>query len=120
MPPFHRDYCQVDFFLPCKSVGVEICGQLARREPVDIRDGVLSDKRFTAFLHNVTFDTSASERVGAVEHDKFFAVASGGLHGESHCGNECVAAASDVLDVIDEHVDVAKHFGGGLACAAVQ
>ena len=120
-PALHRYHGQVGFNATCQHpLAVEQTGKLARREPVEIWHGILAHETLIALLDNGALDLLSAERVGAVEHHELLAVTGSCLHGQSHGGYERIAAATYVLDVIDQHVDIAQHLGGGFLGGAVQ
>ena len=59
----------------------------------------------------VSFDLLAADRIGPVADDDVHAVARGGAHAVRHRVDVGVDARADVLQIDDQHVDVAQHLG---------
>ena len=115
-PAFHGDNGEFALaaglgLLADDALLVEEDGQLARGETVDIGDGIFAHKREITRFHEVALDFIAAQRIGTVENHELGAILSAGLHAHAHRGIERVAAASHVLDVIDQHVDVLESAG---------
>ncbi len=115
VPAFHGYDCQVGFHAAFEqTLAVEVAGEFAGGQSVDVGDWILADKGEIALFGDAAFHLVSAERVRAVEHHEFLPVLGCGFHSEPHSGDEGVAAGADVLDVIDEHIYVLKHLRGWL------
>ena len=119
-PALHGHYGEVDLLAAVEhTLVVEVVGQLAGGETVEIGYGELADERHAVVLGEVALDLVAADGVGAVKHHKLLALLGTGRHGLAHRRDEGVRAAAYVLDVIYEHVDVLEHLGRRLAVFAI-
>ena len=104
LPPLHRHDVEV-----CANaeVLVEEPRQLANRHPVTHRNRIEPDERLEARLQHRPFDRVAADRVRPIAHDHLHAVPAGADQAVRHRVDVGVDAGSDVLQVDDEHVEVA-------------
>ena len=119
-PAFHGNHRELGMPLDESALLIEECGQLTGREAVEVRNGVFAHERVIAVLHQISLHLVAAQRIGPVEHHEFLALLGTSLHAHPHGGIEGVAAAPDVLNVVDQHVDVLEHLGRGLVRLAVE
>ena len=95
-------------------------GKLANGEAVDEGNGELAHEGVEFRFHKGAFHLEAAKRVGAVKDQHLYAGLGAGAHHQAKRGNECVAAGSNVLDVIDHYVYPLEHLLRGLTGGAVQ
>ena len=90
-----------DLKAPISAEGEDELSQLAGCEAIEVRNGILADKREVTRLDQVALHLVSTQRIGTVEHHELLAVLGTGFHAHAHGGIEGVAAAANVLDVID-------------------
>ena len=94
--------------------------EFTRSEAIEVGDGIFAHEGEISIFHEIAFNLVAAKRVWTVKNHKLLIVLGAGFHAHSHCGIECVAAAANVLNVVDKHVNVFQHLGGGLVSLAKQ
>ena len=119
LPAFHRNHGEVGF-LGGHPFLIEIDGEFAGSEAIHIRNGIFTHHWKISFFHQIAFHFVATHGIRAVEHHKFFAIFGTGFHTHAHCGIEGVGAATNVLNVVNQHINVFEHCGGGLVGFAVK
>ena len=95
-------------------------GQLAHRQAVDVWNRELADERTPARLHRRTFDPQTADWIWPIEHHKRDLVFARRLHAAAHRADVGVAAAADILQIKDQHIDSAQHLWGRLARRPVE
>lgn len=84
------------------------------------RDVDVADEGAPFGIEHGAFDGEAVDGVGAIEDDEGDMVLCGLFHGVEERGAIRVAAAADVLDVVDEEIESFEHLRCGPARLAMQ
>ena len=84
------------------------------------RDRELADERGVGGVEQIAFDIVAADRIRPIAHDNAHAVACRGPHAVGHRVDVGVDPRADILQIDDEHIEIAQHVGAGLARFAVE
>ena len=79
---------------------------------MDIRNGELTHKGDPLSIDPLPLDTIPSQRIRTIKDHKLLPLLRTGLQALAHRADVGVAAASDILHVIDEHINSSQHLTG--------
>ena len=126
-PPLHRDHGQfafdvglVPFLVAVHPLFIDHLRQFPYRQPVEIRNFILADKREPGLFHQAAFHFQSPLRIGPVEHHYFNAQFPAGAHRQPQGADEGIGTGAHVLDIIDHHIDALEHLRRRFAGRSVQ
>ena len=99
---------------------VDEAGQFADGEAVHIGDAEFTDEGEEVRFHEASLDLEAAQRVGTVQDHHFDVLLGTGTHHQAQGGDEGIGTGTDVLDVIDHHIDPLQHVGRRFPGGTVQ
>src|SRR5260370_15887407 len=83
-------------------------------------NGKMADEGREGRIEHIACDLSAANRVGTIAGDYFLPKLLRRAHAVRQSVGKCVDATADVLQIEDDHVDVAQHLFGWFARLAVK
>ena len=99
---------------------VEHLCQLATGKAIEVRNLELAYKRDVSIFGQITLHLESPQGIGSVEHHKFDVVFGCGFHSQSHRTDVGERTATDILDIVDQHIYPLQHIGGSLAGLAIE
>ncbi len=121
LPPGHRNNRKLKWLIRSNHFFTyqHFC-QFSGCQAVKIRHGVLADKRAAVGIGHRPFHLVPSERIRTVENHKLLSKPRTLLHSQPHGGYKRVGTASVILYVINQHIDILKHFGCRTPCRTIK